>query len=520
MDNIISKDDERIIILDFGSQYNQLIARKVREIGTLAEIYPFHLGIDQIKEMNTIGIILSGGPNSVYEKDAPALNAQILKLGIPVLGICYGMQIMVKATGGSVKQTNEREYGHALLRIKGKSQILKSLSKKSDVWMSHGDRVEKLPKGFKQTAETKTCKMAVIENPKKKLYGVQFHPEVTHTKKGKRILKNFVKNICKSKGRWKLESFLAREINMIKKTVADGSVILGLSGGVDSSVAATILHEAIGEQLNCVFVDNGLLRKGERERVVEVFKSYYKMNLTVVDARQRFLSQLKNVTSPEEKRRIIGRLFVEVFKEEAEKIGNFDFLAQGTLYPDIIESVSTKGPSDVIKSHHNRVEEVLDLISQGKIIEPLKELFKDEVRVIGKKLGMPDDIIFRQPFPGPGLAIRIIGEITEERLEILREADSILIKEIKKAELYKKLWQSFAVFLPVKSVGVMGDKRTYENVIALRMVNSQDAMTANVADIPMKLLTKISTRIINEVNGINRVVYDISSKPPSTIEWE
>jgi GMP synthase (glutamine-hydrolysing) len=430
------------------------------------------------------------------------------------------MQALVKTLGGFVEAADKREYGQAKLEISGNTFLLKGLPIKNDVWMSHGDLVKKLPVGFKRTAKTKTCPFAVIENKKSDFYGVQFHPEVTHTHKGRKILKNFVMDICQSKGKWKLKSFIKREIEIIQRTVGKSPVILGLSGGVDSSVAAKIIHKAIGDQLTCIFVDNGLLRKAEREKVEKVFKSHYKMNLVVVDAGQKFLEALKGVESPEEKRKIIGRLFIEVFKEEALKLGKFEFLAQGTLYPDVIESISTRGPSDVIKSHHNRVSEVLDLIKEGKVIEPLKELFKDEVRLLGLKLGMPAEIIYRQPFPGPGLAVRIIGEVTRERLDVLREADAILLEEVKAKNLYEKLWQSFAIFLPIKSVGVMGDRRTYENVIALRMVNSEDAMTASVADIPMKLLTRISTRIINEVKGVNRVVYDISSKPPSTIEWE
>ncbi len=525
---IKTSEPQKIIILDFGSQYNQLIARKIRELGTLAEIYPFDLDIHEIRKMSPLGIVLSGGPSSVYEPDSPQIALEIFDLGVPVLGICYGMQAMVHSLNGKVEPTNKREYGFAQLQSKNKSKkagkigsgILKDVPKENTVWMSHGDLVRKLPAGFQTAALTDNCPVAVIENKKKKFYGLQFHPEVTHSDFGLQILKNFVHNICKAKGDWKLSSFIKREKNRIREQVGDGRVLLGLSGGVDSSVAARLIHDAIGDQLTAVFVDNGLLRKGELERVQELFAKNYQMKLVVADAQDRFLDALRGVVSPEEKRKIIGRLFVEVFKEVAEKTGSFDFLAQGTLYPDVIESISTKGPSDVIKSHHNRVQEVLDLLEAGKVVEPFKELFKDEVRKIGKKLKMPEDIIYRQPFPGPGLAVRIIGEIDPQRLQTLREADAILIEEIKNAKWYRKLWQSFAVFLPVKSVGVMGDKRTYENVIALRMVNSEDAMTANVADIPMKLLTRISSRIINEVTGVNRVVYDISSKPPATIEWE
>lgn len=522
---LATKDQhEKILILDFGSQYNQLIARRVREIGTLAEILPFDASLERIRAERPVGLILSGGPNSVYEKGSPRLDPGIFSLGVPVLGICYGMQAMVQALKGEVTPTDKREYGYARLHLGGKSELMAGVSQKGqkgiDVWMSHGDLVQSLPSGFKAKGKTPSCPIAVIENKNEKLFGVQFHPEVTHTQKGKKIIKNFVKGICRARGDWQLSSFVQEEMALIKEQVGSGSIILGLSGGVDSSVAAKLIHEAVGEQLTPVFVDNGLLRKGERQRVEEVFRRTYQMPLVVVDAAQRFLQALVGVISPEEKRKIIGRLFIEVFEEQARKLGSFDFLAQGTLYPDVIESTSTKGPSDVIKSHHNRVAEVLNLMDQGKLIEPLKELFKDEVRQLGQKLGMPEDIIYRQPFPGPGLAVRVLGEVTAERLTILREADAIMLEEVKNAGWYRKLWQSFAVFLPVHSVGVMGDRRTYENVIALRMVHSTDAMTASVADVPMGLLTKISSRIINEVAGVNRVVYDISTKPPSTIEWE
>jgi GMP synthase (glutamine-hydrolysing) len=512
--------DERVIIIDFGSQYTQLIARKIRELKVYAEIIPSFYSIDEIKNEKPAAIILSGGPSSVYEKGAPQVDPEVFDLGVPVLGICYGLYLVVDAFQGSIDSAESKEYGRATIQVKGKSKLFTGCKPRETVWMSHGDKVVSPPKDFTVIAASENAETAAIENKKKKIYGVQFHPEVYHTKNGKKVLKNFLFEICKLKPTWTMKSFIESSVSAIQEQVKDGTVILGLSGGVDSSVTAVLLQKAIGDRLYCVFVNNGVLRKDEHKKVIERFDKHMNLNLIYVDASDYFLRKLKGVANPEKKRKIIGREFIKVFKKEAKKIGTFDFLAQGTLYPDVIESVSTKGPSDTIKSHHNRVEEVLKMIEAGSVIEPLKELFKDEVRDLGKTLGMADELIHRHPFPGPGLAIRIIGEVTRERIHILQEADDILIREIKDAGLYKKLWQVFAVFLPVKSVGVMGDKRTYENVIALRGVTSVDAMTADWAQLPEELLRKISNRIINEVKGVNRVVYDISSKPPSTIEWE
>jgi GMP synthase (glutamine-hydrolysing) len=514
------KTNEKVCVLDFGSQYTQLIARSVREQKVYAEIVPFNYPLDKLKADNPGAIILSGGPSSLYEKDAPRISSEIFRLGIPVLGICYGLYVVVDAFNGKLEASNRKEYGRAVIDIKGKSVLFRGLKTKETVWMSHGDKVTGPPSGFKIIASSRNAEVAAIENGKEKIYGVQFHPEVYHTVNGKKILKNFLFDICGFRGSWSMKSFVTQAVDSIRKEVGNGSVLLGLSGGVDSSVAAVLLRKAVGDRLYPVFVNNGVLRKNEAEVVINRFRENLDLKIIYVDATNRFLKKLKGAVNPEKKRKIIGREFINVFMKEAKKIGTFDFLAQGTLYPDVIESVSTKGPSDTIKSHHNRVPEVLKLIKSGKVIEPLKELFKDEVRVLGKELGMPDEIIYRHPFPGPGLAIRIIGEVTEERIQILQNADDILVKEIKDAGLYNKLWQIFAVFLPVKSVGVMGDKRTYENVIAIRGVTSVDAMTADWAYLPEDLLRTISNRIINEVKGVNRVVYDISSKPPSTIEWE
>ncbi len=511
---------ERVLILDFGSQYTQLIARKIRELKVYAEIVPFHTSIDDIKKEKPSAIILSGGPSSIDEKGAPQVSDEIFKLGVPVLGICYGLYLVVNAYKGKSAGASSREYGRAIITIKEKSDLFKGLKTKEQVWMSHGDKVVTMPQGFKVIASSENAEIAAIENKEKKVYGVQFHPEVYHTTNGTKFLSNFVFGICKLKPSWTMDSFIETSIATIRNDVGNGTVLLGLSGGVDSSVTAELLHKAIGDRLTCVFVNNGVLRKDEAKKVVDRYQKNMKLNLIYVDASKRFLDKLKKVEDPEKKRKIIGKEFVAVFMEEAKKIGKFDFLAQGTLYPDVIESVSIKGPSDTIKSHHNRVPEILKLIKSGKVVEPLKELFKDEVRELGVKLGMAEELIHRHPFPGPGLAIRIVGDITPERIKTLQDADDILINEIRDAGYYNKLWQIFAVFLPVKSVGVMGDKRTYENVIAIRGVTSVDAMTADWAYLPEELLRKISNRIINEVKGINRVVYDISSKPPSTIEWE
>ncbi len=509
---------DKILILDFGSQYTQLIARRIRELKVYSEIFPYNESFEKIKSFNAKGIILSGGPSSVYDKNAPIIAKDIFNLNIPVLGICYGMQLITYLFKGNVHPSDKREYGLAKLNVKQKDTLFKNLPDSFQVWMSHGDKIDNLPENFEPIAFTDNSPYAAICNANYKIWGVQFHPEVVHTHFGKEILSNFCYEICKCQKNWNIGSFLNESIIKIKKEVGNDKVICGLSGGVDSSVVAVLIHKAIGQQLTCIFVNNGVLRKNEAEKVVKVFRDNFKINLDYVNAEDVFLDKLKNITEPEEKRKIIGNTFIEIFEQEAKKIGNVKYLAQGTLYPDVIESVSFKGPSATIKSHHNvgGLPEKMNL----KLIEPLRELFKDEVRELGKELDMPDDIIFRQPFPGPGLAIRIIGEVTKERLNILREADDIIVSEIKNAGLYREIWQSFGVLLPVKTVGVMGDERTYENVIALRAVNSVDGMTADWVKLPYEILGKISNRIINEIRGVNRVVYDISSKPPATIEWE
>jgi GMP synthase (glutamine-hydrolysing) len=510
----------KVLILDFGSQYTQLIARRIREQEVYAEIVPYHYPIDKIKAEKPSAVILSGGPSSLYDKNAPMCSKEIFDLGVPVLGICYGLYVVVDAFGGKASSSDRKEYGRSVMRIQKESPLFKGLGSEETVWMSHGDKVTALPEGFEITGASENSAICAIQNVKRNVYGIQFHPEVFHSVHGKEVLRNFLFEICRLTPSWNMKSFVDHAIATIRKEVGDGTVLLGLSGGVDSTVTAILLQKAIGDRLYCVFVNNGVLRKNEAEQVVERYTREMKLNLIYADESKRFLKKLKNVEDPEKKRRIIGREFIKVFMNEAKKIGRFDFLAQGTLYPDVIESVSTKGPSDTIKSHHNRVPEVLKLISSGKVIEPLKELFKDEVRALGLEMGIAEELIHRHPFPGPGLAIRIIGAVTEDRLRVLREADDIMVAEIKNAGYYRKLWQAFAVFLPVKSVGVMGDNRTYENVIALRAVTSQDAMTADWAYLPEDLLKKISNRIINEVRGVNRVVFDISSKPPATIEWE
>jgi len=508
-----------ILIIDFGSQYNQLIARRVRESRVYCQIESPNVSIDYIKKLNPKGIILSGGPASIYEKHSPRINKAVFDLGIPVLGICYGMQFMIGALGGTVKRADKREYGFAALFIKNHVDLFNGVNKKTKCWMSHGDSIVKLPRGFKTTASTENTNIAATVNSKKGLYGLQFHPEVHHTSQGKKMLRNFIFQVCGCKRTWTMKSFAKDSINQIKETVKDKKVILGISGGVDSSVAALLIHKAIGKNLTCIFVDNGLLRKDEAKKVKQTLKQHIHINIRFISSTTRFLKGLAGVSDPEKKRKIIGGIFMEVFEAEAKKIKGADFLAQGTLYPDVIESISAfGGPTSVIKSHHNVGG--LPKKMKLKLVEPLRYLFKDEVRLLGKELGLSDELIWRQPFPGPGLAIRIIGEITQRRLSILREVDAVLLEEIKKNRYYKRLWQSFAVLLPIKSVGVMGDKRTYENIAAVRAVTSKDAMTADWAKLPHKLLGKISNRIINEVNGVNRVVYDISSKPPSTVEWE
>ncbi len=509
---------EKVLILDFGSQVTQLIARRIREQSVYCEIHPYSLALDKIREYAPKGIILSGGPSSVYDKDAPHSDLGIYEMGIPILGICYGIQLMTQQLGGRVARSEKREFGGSLLNIDDTSDIFAGFSETADVWMSHGDQIETIPSGFQIIAHTGHCPVAAMKDEKRRFYGVQFHPEVVHTPRGDEMLGNFLFNVCGCQPTWTMANFIETEIADIRRKVGTGKVICALSGGVDSSVVAVLIHKAIGDQLHCVFVNNGLLRKGEAEKVVNLFNSHFRINLDYVDASQRFLDKLTGISDPEQKRKIIGNEFIYLFEEKAKKLGQVDYLAQGTLYPDVIESVSTKGPSAVIKSHHN-VGGLPDKMNL-KLLEPVRELFKDEVRLLGKELGMPDEVIYRQPFPGPGLAIRCIGEIDKERLDILREADAIVIDEIRKAGLYREIWQSFAVLLPVKTVGVMGDARTYEFTVALRAVNSLDGMTADWVKLPYELLGSISSRIINEVKGVNRVVYDISQKPPATIEWE
>ncbi|MBP7231370.1 MAG: glutamine-hydrolyzing GMP synthase [Syntrophaceae bacterium] len=508
-----------ILIIDFGSQYNQLIARRVREHHVYCQIEPPSISIAAIQDLQPEGIILSGGPASIYTKGSPRGDRGIFDLGIPVLGICYGLQYMIDALGGKVIGSEKREYGFAELNIKKQKGIFAGVKKKTTCWMSHGDSIGELPSGFSITASTDNTEVAATEDLHRKFYGLQFHPEVVHTEEGKKMLANFLFEICRCRKSWSMKSFVNQAVEDIRRQVGQDKVILGLSGGVDSSVAAVLLHKAIGKQLTCVFVDNGVLREGEAKRVIEMFRKHLQINLRFARSGGIFLKKLKGVTDPEKKRKIIGRTFIEVFDAEAHKVKNVKFLAQGTLYPDLIESRSAfGGPSAVIKSHHNVGG--LPKTMKLQLVEPLKHLFKDEVRLLGKELGLADDVIWRQPFPGPGLAIRIIGEVTSQRLSVLRKADVILLQEIRAAHLYYKLWQSFAVLLPLKSVGIMGDQRTYENIVAIRAVQSDDAMTADWARLPQNLLARISTRIINEVRGVNRVVYDISSKPPSTIEWE
>jgi GMP synthase (glutamine-hydrolysing) len=509
-----------ILVLDFGSQYTQLIARRVRESQVYCEIHPFNLPVTKIQALQPEGIILSGGPASVYQENAPRVDERIFQLPIPFLGICYGMGMIDLAFGGEVARADQREYGPAELTVDDDADLFHGFSKRDQVrvWMSHGDRMTSIPKGWKVLAHSANSPIAAFADPAPRFFGVQFHPEVVHTPRGKEILANFVFRICGCKPTWTMEHFIESSVRKIREQVGDERVLCALSGGVDSSVVATLVHRAIGDRLTCVFVNNGLLRFKEAERVCGLFSERFGRGFRYVDASAQFLSALTDVVDPEVKRKTIGRLFVEVFDEESKKLGDIAFLAQGTLYPDVIESVSFVGPSVTIKSHHNvgGLPEKMKM----KLVEPLRELFKDEVREVGRELGLPHELIQRQPFPGPGLAIRVLGEVTEERLKILREADVIVLHEIRAAGLYEKVWQSFAVLLPIKTVGVMGDERSYENVIALRVVDSQDGMTANWVPLAPDLLARISNRIINEVRGVNRVVYDISSKPPATIEWE
>jgi GMP synthase (glutamine-hydrolysing) len=534
----------RILILDFGSQYTQVIARRIRELQVYSEIVPFNISAPEVVDLAPNGIILSGGPASVYEKGAPQIDPKIFTLGIPVLGICYGLMQMAHHLGGQVVFSGRREYGAGMLQITNGSQLFDGLGPQLDVWNSHGDEVTALPKGFRAAARTEGCDFAAVEDPQRKLYGLQFHPEVAHTPRGKEILQNFVYYICHCAMDWTMGSFIEEACNRVRRQVGEAKVVLGLSGGVDSSVTAALLHKAIGDQLTCIFVNNGLLRAREEEVVQRVFGENFHVRLKYVDASGSFLSKLRGVTDPEQKRKIIGNEFIKVFQHATEEllaedrenrgagfqpannkntdkmpVPQYKFLAQGTLYPDVIESVSIGGnPAQVIKTHHN-VGGLPDKM-HFELVEPLRQLFKDEVRQAGLQLGLPKEIVYRQPFPGPGLAVRIIGEVTPERLSILRAADTIVQSEMESADWYYKVWQSFAVLLPVQTVGVMGDQRTYENTIALRIVESQDGMTADWVRVPYELLARISSRISNEVKGVNRVVYDISSKPPSTIEWE
>ena len=532
---------EKVLILDFGSQYTLLIARRVRELKVYCEIHPFSLPLSAIREFNPRAIILSGGPASVYDQGAPHCPAEVFRLGVPVLGICYGMQLMTYLLQGRVAKSSKREYGPAELFLDDEGDLFADLFTEQNppaaaqlhhdhrprdlfspgqvrVWMSHGDRIESPPPGFVPIAHSANSPVAAMKHPQQKLFGVQFHPEVAHTPQGKAILKNFLFRVAGCQGLWTPERFIESSIARIREQVGKAKIILGLSGGVDSSVAAVLIHRAVGDRLTSIFVDNGLLRLGEPELVERLFRDRFHIKLRTVDASKKFLAKLRGLEDPEAKRKAIGKTFIQVFEAEAKKIKGVKFLGQGTLYPDVIESTSCRGPSATIKSHHNVGG--LPARMRLKLVEPLRELFKDEVREVGLKLGMPEEVIHRQPFPGPGLAVRVLGEVTKERLEVLRQADRIITDEIEAAGLHRQVWQYFGVLLPVKSVGVMGDERTYENAVAVRAVKSVDGMTADWADLPYSVLGRISNRVINEVKGVNRVVYDISSKPPSTIEWE
>jgi GMP synthase (glutamine-hydrolysing) len=509
-----------ILVLDFGSQYTQLIARRVRESKVYCEIHPFNIALEKIRRLQPEGIILSGGPASVYQENAPKVSEDFFKMPVPCLGICYGMGIVNLAFGGEAGRAERREYGPADLVIDDNADLFYGFSanEATRVWMSHGDKMTASPKGWSVLAHSDNSPIAAFANPTRRYFGVQFHPEVMHTVRGRQILNNFVFRVCGCRSDWTMEHFIESSVSKIRDQVGDGRVLCALSGGVDSAVAATLIFRAIRERLICVFVNNGLLRKNEAERVCSLFVERFGPSFRYVDASQQFLAALRGVEDPEIKRKRIGNKFIEIFEQEARALGEIAFLAQGTLYPDVIESVSVLGPSATIKSHHNVGG--LPTNMKFQLIEPLRELFKDEVRNVGKELGLPPEMIQRQPFPGPGLAIRVLGEVSDERLKILRDADAIVLDEVRTAGFYEKLWQSFAVLLPIKTVGVVGDERSYENVIALRAVDSQDGMTADWVPLPYELLGKISNRILNEVRGVNRIVYDISSKPPATIEWE
>lgn len=508
----------KVAVLDFGSQYTQLIARKIRELGVFSEIFPFSISFSRLKREKPDAIILSGGPQSVYGKNAPQVSKDIFEMEIPVLGICYGLQLMAYLLKGKVIPSQKREYGFASLKVLERKGLLSGFKDGGQVWMSHGDRVEKVPPGFVVSGKTAHCAVAVMEDRAKRFFGVQFHPEVVHTDQGKKLLSNFLFSISGLRRDWRMGSFIERKVREIQQVAGKERVICGLSGGVDSLVTSLLLQKAVKDNLFCIFVDNGLLRKGQYRELMNKFRKKLSLNVIGIEAAPQFLKELRGVTSPERKRKIIGKTFIRIFEKEAAKIGNVKFLAQGTIYPDVIESNPVRGPSDSIKSHHN----VGGLPSRMnfKLIEPLRELFKDEVRALARELGVERDFIIQHPFPGPGLGVRIVGEIDPERIKLLQEADAILIDEIKKAGIYQKLWQAFVVLLPVKSVGVMGDRRTYQSVVVIRLVQSVDGMTADWFPAESRLLSRISNRIVNEVEGVNRVVYDITSKPPGTIEWE
>ena len=510
--------DERIAVLDFGSQYTQLIARRIRDLSVFCEIFPFDIDISELEDPDVVGVVMSGGPSSVYDKGSPLPDRRLFSLGKPVLGICYGMQVIGHLLGGEVAPSGKREYGRARLHVQKRGRLFKGVRSEQDVWMSHGDRLSAIPPRFEALAHSANSPYAAVADLERRIYGIQFHPEVVHTPKGTKMIRNFLFDVCGCGGGWTPSSFVRSSLGRIRSEVGKGKVICGLSGGVDSAVTAVLIHKAVGDQLTCIFVNNGLLRKGEAEQVLRTFKDRFKTRLKYVDDEKGFLRELRDITDPEEKRRAIGKRFIDVFEREAKKLGKVDYLAQGTLYPDRIESMSVDGPSSTIKTHHN-VGGLPDKM-RLKLIEPLRDLFKDEVRNVGRELGLPESIVARQPFPGPGLGVRTLGAVTKERLDILREADAIFLEELTRAGLAPQVDQAFAVLLPVKTVGVMGDGRTYQNVVALRAVTTEDYMTADWYRIPQSVLAAISTRIINEVDHVNRVVYDVSTKPPSTIEWE